>query len=189
MTNQEQAAALLDFFKTLADANRLKIIGLLAQKPLSVGELATALSLSEATTSHHLARLSKSSLVSARAEGHFSIYSLDTDQLSKMSQLFLRRETIASLAQDTPEEAFERKVMKAFVDSDGRITSFPSQEKKQLVLLRYTLSAFEHGRRYTEKEVNDLLSQFNSDTATLRRDLVGFKMMVREGGGGEYWRL
>ena len=106
-----------------------------------------------------------------------------------MSQLFLRRETIASLAQDTPEEAFERKVMKAFVDSDGRITSFPSQEKKQLVLLRYTLSAFEHGRRYTEKEVNDLLSQFNSDTATLRRDLVGFKMMVREGGGGEYWRL
>lgn len=189
MTDQEQVAALLDFFKTLADANRLKIIGLLAQKPLSVGELATALSLSEATTSHHLARLSKSGLVSARAEGHYSIYSLDTEQLKEMSQLLLRKETITSLAQETPEEAFERKVMKSFVDSHGRIVSFPSQEKKQLVLLRYTLKAFEYGRRYTEKEVNDLLSQFNEDTATLRRDLVGFKMMAREGGGGDYWRL
>ena len=34
---------LVTFFKALADANRLKIVGLLAEKPYSVEELATLL--------------------------------------------------------------------------------------------------------------------------------------------------
>lgn len=189
MTEQEQAAALLEFFKTLADANRLKIVGLLAQKPSSVEALAAALGLSESTTSHHLSRLSKSGLVSARADGHYYIYSLDTDKLREMSQHLLSDENLTELSKDAEGDAFERKVMKAFVDSEGRITAFPAQEKKQLVLLRYLLKAFEPGRRYTEKEVNEILLRYNEDTASLRRELVEYKMLAREGGGGAYWRL
>ncbi|WP_345325136.1 ArsR family transcriptional regulator [Candidatus Villigracilis proximus] len=39
------------FFKALADANRLKIIGLLAQQPYSVEELAALLNLKPSTVS------------------------------------------------------------------------------------------------------------------------------------------
>jgi predicted transcriptional regulator len=189
MTDQEQVATLLEFFKTLGDANRLKIVGLLAQKPSSVEALAAALGLSESTTSHHLSRLAKSRLVSARADGHYYIYSLDTDRLKEMSQHLLNDENLPGLSQDVEGDAFERKVMKAFVDSEGRISAFPAQEKKQLVLLRYVLNAFELGKRYTEKEVNEILLRYNEDTASLRRELVEYKMMAREGGGGVYWRL
>ena len=189
MTDQEQVAALLAFFKALADENRLKIIGLLAQQPSSVEGLAQALALSVSTTSHHLSRLAKSGLVSARADGHYYIYSLDTDRLKEMSQHLLSEENLPGLSQDVEGDAFERKVMKAFVDGEGRITAFPAQEKKQLVLLRYVVKAFEPDKRYTEKEVNEILSRYNEDTASLRRELVEYKMMAREGGGGAYWRL
>lgn len=191
MTDQEQINTLLNFFKALADENRLKIVGLLAQKPSSVEALADALGLSASTTSHHLARLSKSGLVSARADGHYYIYSLNTDALRGMSQHLLQEENLPALSQgavNTGDDLFESKVMKAFVDSEGRITAFPAQEKKFLVLLRYVLKAFEPGQRYPEKEVNEILKRYNEDTASLRRGLVEYKLMQREGGGGAYWR-
>lgn len=70
MTEQEQLAELLVFFKALADESRLKIIGLLAQQPYSVEKLAEALGLGVSTTSHHLACLTKAGLVSVRVDGH-----------------------------------------------------------------------------------------------------------------------
>jgi len=191
MTDQEQINTLLSFFKALADENRLKIVGLLAQKPSSVEALADALGLSASTTSHHLSRLSKSGLVSARADGHYYIYSLNTDALRELSQHLLQEENLPTLSQgavNAEGDLFESKVMKAFVDSAGYITAFPAQEKKFLVLLRYVVKAFEPGQRYPEKEVNEVLKRYNEDTASLRRGLVEYKLMQREGGGGAYWR-
>ena len=183
MTDQEQENLLLSFFKALADENRLKIIGLLAQKPSSVESLAEALGLSASTTSHHLSRLSKSGLVSARADGHYYIYSLQTETLKHMSQQLLQDENLPRPSQPSSEDAFERKVLASFLDAEGRITAFPAQEKKFQVILRYVLKAFEPGERYTEKQVNEILSRYNEDTATLRRGLMEYKMMSREGDG------
>ena len=188
MINLDQSAELLDFFKALADENRLKIVGLLAQKPASVESLAQALGLSVSTTSHHLARLAKSGLVSARVDGHYNIYSLQTDLLHKMSQRLLQEDTLTTLTPLTTEDTFEQKVLRTFVDAEGRIIAFPAQEKKFLVLLRYVFKAFETGKRYTEKEVNEILSRYNEDTASLRRGLIEYKMFTRETDGSAYWR-
>jgi hypothetical protein len=57
------------------------------------------------------------------------------------------------------------------------------------VVLRRVIKAFEPGTRYSEQQVNEILARFHSDTATLRRELVGSNLMEREGGGGEYWRV
>lgn len=187
MTQEETLAALLEFFKALADENRLKIIGLLAQNPTSVEALADALGLSVSTTSHHLSRLSKSGLVSARADGHYFIYSLQTEKLKDMSRHLLQEENLPRLSADTGEDAFERKVLANFLDEDGRIISFPVQEKKFAVLLRYVLRSFEPGKRYTEKEVNTLLSRYNEDTAALRRGMIEYKLLSRESNGSAYW--
>jgi hypothetical protein len=179
---------LLAFFKTLADENRLKIVGLLAQREYSVEELAGVLDLSVSTTSHHLAQLSKARLVAIRVEGHYYFHSLQTENLHAMAEKLLREENLPALSQAVSTDSFERKVMAAFVDGDGKILAFPEKEKKLLVILDYIVKAFEPGKRYPEKEVNEILLRFNKDTAFMRRSLVEFKLMSRHGGGGEYWR-
>lgn len=179
---------LLDFFKALADAQRLKIVGLLAGQPYTVEQLAALLDLGASTVSHHLARLAKVGLVTARAEGYYSVYSLQTEALAEMAQRILSKENLPRLAEDVDRTSFDRKVLAAFTDAGGRITAFPAQEKKFLVLVRYVLQAFEPGVRYTEKQVNKILSRYSDDTALLRRSLIEYKFMARESGGREYWR-
>ena len=66
--------------------------------------------------------------------------------------------------------------------------SIPAQRKKLEAVLRYVVKAFKVGKRYSEKQVNEILARYHEDTATLRRELVGYGLMKREGGGGEYWR-
>lgn len=180
-------AELLTFFKALADSNRLRIVGLLAQESRTVEDLAAALNLSNGTTSHHLARLAAAGLVEARPVGHYRYYSLRDDHLSSLAGRLLGKDSLPRLADDVDVDAFDRKVLATFTDADGRIVAFPAQQKKYLVLLRYVLSSLERGVRYPERELNEILKRFNDDTAQLRRSLVEFGFMQREGGGGEYW--
>lgn len=83
-------------------------------------------------------------------------------------------------------DAYDKKVLNTYCDSDGRIKQFPKKKKKFEVLLRYVLKDFEVGVHYSERRVNEILSKFNVDTAILRRGLIEYKMMAREGGGGSY---
>ncbi|UCH25854.1 MAG: metalloregulator ArsR/SmtB family transcription factor [Trueperaceae bacterium] len=189
MTQEQLTQTLLRFFKALADANRLKIVGLLAQRPHTVEELAASLELSSSTVSHHLRKLADVDLVEARAESYYSIYSLRTEVLTRHAQSLLGQEELPRLATGADLDAFDKKVLQTFTDADGRITAFPAQQKKYLVLLRHVLGVFETEVRYTEKQVNELLLRFNDDTARLRRSLVDHGFMAREGGGGDYWRV
>jgi DNA-binding transcriptional ArsR family regulator len=179
---------LLAFFRALADQSRLKIVGLLAQQPYPVEQLSAILGLGESTVSHHLSRLSEAGLVTARAEGHYSVYSLVPDTLSEMARRLLRTERLTDLAEGIDRGSFDRKVLAAFTGPDGRFTAFPTQEKKFLVLLRHVLRDFEPGVRYSEKKVNAILVKHSDDTARLRRSLVEYGFMDREGGGRDYWR-
>jgi len=184
---EENGAGLLEFFKALADANRLKIVGLLAKREYSVEQMAEMLGVSASTVSHHLSKLSKSGLVSARSESYYSIYRLETGVLESMSHRLLSREIMPAVTANVDMEAYDRKIINTFCDNEGRILQFPAQRKKFEVLLRQVVKAFKSGVRYTEKQVNEILSFFNDDTATLRRELVAHKLMDREGGGKEYW--
>ena len=186
-SNEQSTAELLGFFRALADANRLKIIGLLSQKAYTVEQLSALLGLGESTVSHHLSRLADAELVTARAEGHYSIYSLQLDALSGMAQRLLRTERLPELAEGIDLGSFDKKVLASFTGPDGRFTAFPAQKKKFLVLLRHVLREFHPGVRYSEKKVNQILSRYSDDTAQLRRSLVEFGLMNREGGGRDYW--
>ncbi|GAB4575556.1 MAG: hypothetical protein Kow0077_27610 [Anaerolineae bacterium] len=187
MPETTHTGELLAFFKALADPNRLKIVGLLARQDLTVEQLAAMLDLRSSTVSHHLSRLARVGLVSARAEGYYSVYSLQPEALHALSARLLSEEVLVEAAGDVNLDAYDEKVLRTFVDADGRIKQFPAQFKKMKVILRYVVKAFEPGRMYTEKEVNDVLSRFHEDVATLRRELVEQGLMAREGGGGKYW--
>ena len=181
-------AELLPFFKALSDANRLKIVGLLAQRNLSVEQLAEMLHLRPSTVSHHLAQLAAAGLVSARPESYYNIYHLETGMVEKVAKGLLARQTLPAVAADIDLGAYDRKVVADFTLPDGRLKAIPAQRKKLEAILHYVLQAFEPGVRYSEKQVNEILARYHEDTATLRRELVGYRLLEREGGGGEYWR-
>jgi biotin operon repressor len=183
----EENKELLAFFKALADSNRLKIVGLLAQRPYSGEELAALLGLKASTVSHHLSRLAGVGLVSARAEGYYSVYYLEEAALQKTRLLFSRTDLV-SVAAGVDVDGYDRKVIRDFTRPDGSLKEIPAQRKKLEAILRYVARDFEPGKRYSEKQVNETLSRYHEDTASLRRELVGAKLMEREGGGGEYWK-
>lgn len=179
---------LVEIFKALADASRLKIVGLLAQQPYTVEQLAAMLELKAPTVSHHLSRLSEAGLVSAKAEGYYSVYYLEKETLNNMRHLF-SSEQMSVVTANVDLNAYENKVIRDYSTPDGRLKTIPAQRKKLEVILRYVVKSFETGTRYSEKQVNDTLARYHPDTASLRRELVGYGLMQREGGGGEYWRV
>ena len=183
----KQADELLTFFKALSDANRLKIVGLLAQRDYSVEELAALLELRPPTISHHLSKLSEVGMVSARAESYYNIYHFETDALHAMAQRLLAADTLPAVAADVDLDAYDRQVITNYGSLDGSLRQIPTKRRKFEAVLRYVVQAFEPGTRYSEKEVNEILLQYNVDTAVLRRGLVDMQMMTREADGSIYW--
>jgi biotin operon repressor len=182
----KMSAELVTFFKALADANRLKLVGLLAQRGYSVEELAALLDLKPPTVSHHLSKLAQAGLVTARAEGYYSIYQLDREALEAAARRLFSSEQIAAAAGNVDLDAYDRKVLANFILPDGRLKKIPAQRRKLEVVLRHVVKSFEPGVKYSEKQVNQALARLHEDTATLRRELVGYGFMKRDAGGGDY---
>jgi biotin operon repressor len=178
---------LLTFFKAMADANRLKIVGLLSQHPYSVEQLAALLDLRPPTVSHHLKILSEVGLVSARAESYYNLYQLEPVTLEQIASQLVAQDKLPSMAAEVDLEAYDRKVLRDILLPDGRLKVIPAQRKKREVVLKYILTSFQPEVHYTEKQVNEILAHYHDDTATLRREMIAYKMMRR--AEGEYWRI
>ena len=89
-------------------------------------------------------------------------------------------------ADDETPLSYDARVLRAFLVG-GRLVSFPAQEKKREVILRYLMDrCFAEDRVYPEAEVNERLAEYNEDVAALRRYLVIAGLMTR--AGGEYRR-
>ena len=189
MTAELTTTELAAIFKALADPNRLRLLGLLAEQPLSVEQLAEIVGLSASTVSHHLARLAEAGLVSARPESYYNVYRSETAVLQRLAPSLLGSEALPGMAAELDSGAYDRMVVKNYSLPGGKLKTIPAQRKKLEAVLRRMAQDFEPGLRYSERQVNDILRRYHDDTATLRRELVGSKLMEREGGGGEYWRV
>ena len=176
---------LLSFFKAMANESRLRIVGLLAERERSVQELAELLELKEPTVSHHLAVLKGIGVVTARAEGVTHWHALKPDGLSDLSKGLFIDQAVKALA--GPKPSWEEKVMATFMKADGTFTAIPASRRKRRVLQDWLARKFEEGRRYAEPEVNALIQAHYWDSATLRREMIGYRMMARE--NNVYWRL
>ena len=93
---------------------------------------------------------------------------------------------MGSLVQDVDPESWKQKILRAFV-IDDRLTQIPAQRKKRLVVLQWLSHKFQLGVRYPERELNEIIKRYHPDVASLRRALVSWKFMARE--GGVYWRV
>src|SRR5579863_10224550 len=172
---------MLQFCKAMADESRLKLVGLLSNAEHSVQQLASMLALKEPTVSHHLAVLKQLDLVRMRADGNFRWYRLNDEVLGRISRAVFSRDSIARLALAAETRGAERKVLDNFVDGD-RLLEIPVSYKKRLVILRWLIAFFEPDHSYTESQVNAVLKLHHHDCATLRREMIGCRMLAREKG-------
>jgi hypothetical protein len=179
-------ATLLRFFKALGHESRVKLLGFLAQRDRTVQELAGLLGLSEPTTSHHLSLLRELGLVQLRPEGNLHWYVFEPGGLVRLAKSLLSRREVARWAGEAGK-ATPGRVIQNYLEPDGRLRLIPASRKKRYPVLGWLATHFDVGRRYREADVNQILQTRHWDSATLRRELVGYRMLARE--RGIYWRL
>jgi DNA-binding transcriptional ArsR family regulator len=90
MLLQEQTSAhLADFFSALSDPTRLRIISVLLDQEMNVGEIAGQLEMTESAVSHQLRGLRQLRLVRSRKDGRQVYYALDDDHVARLYRLGL----------------------------------------------------------------------------------------------------
>lgn len=175
---------MLAFVKAMSDADRLRIIGVLARCRASRSEIAGSLNMPLRDAVNHLAFLEHVGVIASKDE----LYELNNEKLEKLAREQLSVEKPAYVpAPDLDQES--RKVLVSCLNSDGTIKKLPPQPAKLKVILDYLIQAFSPGANYTEKDVNTIIRRFHEDVSGLRRDLVDAGLLDRERDGSRYWRM
>jgi len=196
---------IIPLFKALADEKRIRIVALISARPLSVEEIASAVDLTPATVSHHLALLREAGLVEAAHEQYYTVYRFRQQPLLDALRTIAEAPPAAELDADLAK--YDQKVLRDYL-VDGKLKTIPTQRKKRDVILRHLVEQFEPGHVYSEKEVNQILVAYHDDVATLRRELVqdnpqlvgigGAASLQQDGAAlgrllarenGRYWRV
>jgi ArsR family transcriptional regulator len=90
MLLQEQTSThLADLFSALSDPTRLRIISVLLEGEMNVGDIASQLAMTESAVSHQLRGLRHMKLVRARKNGRQVYYALDDDHVTRLYRLGL----------------------------------------------------------------------------------------------------
>jgi len=176
--------SVVPILKLLANETRLRVVGMVAEREHSAVSLARHLGVTEATMSHHLSRLMAAELVKMRVEGTSHFYRLNPAALQAMNRTLLQPARLMrappSAAGDTPRA----RILRSFVE-DGRIRKLPEAHAKREVVLEWVVDQIED-RRYKEREISAILKRYFDDYATLRRELINHRLMMRE--AGVYWK-
>lgn len=164
----------VQLLKIMADETRLRILGLIAEAPRTGKQLAEALQLTPPTISHHMRRLTVAGIVAEEREAQSHVYTLNNQLLRAMSI----DDSVNHVSAASGDRA---RVMKHFF-RDGKLVSIPAARKQRVIVLQFLLERFDPQRQYQEREVNELLGNYNEDYATLRRELVDYGYLVRDKG-------
>ena len=84
----------------------------------------------------------------------------------------------------------DKKKLSVFYDSKGRLKQYPRKRSLRIAALSKIADCFEKDKKYTEKEVNEIIMQniSFSDFALIRREMYQQKLIGRLSDGSEYWR-
>jgi hypothetical protein len=177
---------LLDFFKTFCDSTRLRIAALLIDEALPADEIAARLQMKASDVPRQLAQIEKLGLL--REEDRR--YRLEVRSLEALSREVLSGSRPAAQARSNDQNAddFDRQVIKNYSLPDGRLREIPTQSRKFQAVIRHVAVDIAPGKRYSEKEINELLKRYNEDYAILRRGLVDSGILKREASGASYWK-
>ena len=188
MNEHEASLDSLTALRAMVDPSRVRILGLLLARPMAVEELVASLDMPAPSVSHHIRLLLEAGLIRQHAEPQRVLYSAGVDRLQEMARsLAPTGSSVGGI--DNPLDGkcdivneYDVKVLRAFF-RDGHLVAIPAQEKKKDVILRYLVNrCFPEDRDYTEREVNELLSAYHEDVASLRRYMIVGGLLTRDAG-------
>jgi hypothetical protein len=163
----------------IADPDRLRVFSALALGAANTAGIRAMTQLGARTVDRAVARLVAGELVVREPNG---VVRLMTEELMTVARRIAeKRDADAATDSDIPGAVVLSRFFRG-----GRLTTIPVQFSKRAIVLDYLAQSFEPGRRYPEREVNEVLGRFYEDVATLRRYLVDEGFMNRE--AGVYWR-
>ena len=81
MPDEDVLYDLAELFRVFGDSTRIKILYVLVESDMSVGDIAQALNMTQSSISHQLRVLKQSRLVRFRREGKNIVYSLADDHV------------------------------------------------------------------------------------------------------------
>ena len=172
----------LALLKLLADETRLNILNILLREDSYVEKIACDLSLTPATICYHLKKLEAAGVVNCSRAQFYMIYSLNRELFNKPLYECIKKEE-PIMDQD---EKYRQEVLSHFFKY-GKLTQLPSQRKKREIVLGEIAKAFERGRTYDEREVNEIIHRFHEDHCFVRREMIACGIMARE--RETYWVL
>lgn len=87
LLEDEQIIDLSELFKIFGDSTRIKIISVLLDNELCVGDIADVINVSQSAVSHQLRILKSAKLVKYRKDGNVIYYSLDDEHVKRIFEL------------------------------------------------------------------------------------------------------
>ncbi|PFA25186.1 transcriptional regulator [Bacillus cereus] len=114
-----------------------------------------------------------------------------SEERSKAHPKFLPIHRTATMVDDryniTEDENDEVLKLHFTEGLDGPLIKFPKKQKRKLIILRHLVKKFDSNKKYTEKEVNQILENVYPDFVTLRRYLIEYGFLDRTADGSKYW--
>lgn len=175
-------AEAINLFKCLSDKSRLQILKSLAVEDMYVERLAERLGLTPSTVSFHLKKLADAGAVTSCKSQYYTMYSLKRDVFETSILEILQKESDEAQIQAQRDAEYRKKVIDTFFEY-GKLKSIPAQRKKERIVLEEILQSFAFDRLYSEKEVNLIIADFHDDFCTLRRDMIGERLLERNADG------
>src|SRR3954453_3699639 len=174
-----------ELLRLLLDPDRLAVAGALASRQMTTKEVVDATGRNQRLVLTAIGDLRAAGLVAVDGE-HYSIdVTALRDAAREAADLDVPMDPIIGYGMTADEQAILRRFF-----AGRTLTEIPANRAKRQVLLQRLALDFDIGRRYTEREVNEILFAFHPDWSTLRRYLVDEGFLDREHVDEQswYWR-
>jgi hypothetical protein len=174
-----------ELLRLLLDHDRLAVAGALASRQMTTKEVVDATGRHKRVVLTAIGDLRAAGLVSVDGEHYAIDVAALRDAARAAADLDVPMDPIIGYGMTDDEQAILRRFF-----AGRTVTEIPANRAKRQVLLQRLALEFDVGRRYTEREVNDILFTFHPDWSTLRRYLVDEGLLDREHVDDQdlYWR-
>ena len=173
-------------YNTLTDNQ--KVLLFLMYSDVSDKEIAKSLGISSSTVRHQRFMFREKA---KQAKLYLAIYEQVMEKKSSTEDVIVPIHNNATMVDDryiTTEKEKEQILTTAFESLlPLRLKTFPRKEKKKIIILTKISEQLEKGKRYTEKELNQILKGIYEDYVVIRRYLVDYGFMERTNDCKEYW--
>lgn len=192
LAHLDERRVLIMSMQALLDIEVLQVVSALMGGERSMAELGAELGVELSMSRGPLGRLIFLQIVALRREGGRLICFIDRGRLRALNGALQRlsKEQFAREAAETPGlvdlPEDDQRILRSYLRGET-ITELPVGPRRMQALLRWLVTRFEPGRRYPERELNEIIKRHHPDFATLRRAMIDYKFMARE--RDVYWRL